>query len=288
MRTLLALLTLCFFGLVFGASNPPTPSNTAGSTQKQEQAGKNNAPTYEETKVGQPPSFVINVSASAPANGQAARQAEQENAKSSYEWLIAYSTLALAVITAALAVFTAFLWKSTATLVGDAQKTSSKELRAYVAVEKIEFVKGNLSVFYKNFGQTPANICTLLCTMSLVAAVTPERTNPQMVHPRQARQQRTEIRASISLNQMFNVKGDIEYADVFERKWRTRFSFECALVDLGGDRGLMLTFIPSESGNYEEQISLKCASSNWSKACRWARCAWVWCSRRPRFSRTTE
>jgi hypothetical protein len=113
MRTLIAavLLALCSGGMVFAASQPPTPSSGNGVEQQDakpakyeikpppQQPGSENAPLF------------VRVVPTEPSEAEARHKQYEHHEKPTLDRWLTWGTVGLAVITAALSVFTFLLWK---------------------------------------------------------------------------------------------------------------------------------------------------------------------------------
>lgn len=133
MKTILKfLLVLLITWPLSVASQEPSPSQRGSNRQEQNQASEiKKKPHYDQNGTnGTPP--VVKVIQSSRENGRPEKQSTQEQEKSFNDKLIAWGTVALAVITAFLALFTFRLWKSTGRLVISAEETAKRQLRAFI------------------------------------------------------------------------------------------------------------------------------------------------------------
>ena len=187
------------FALLLGfgasqASNPPAPTPSESKKQEQPKATERDQETSKDERGTKNEPLIIEILPADNADEIARRKSQHEEDKSFYDSLIAWATIALAVVTTGLAVFTGRLFYATNTMVKDAKATGERQaeemkesleianrsaqasertvktmegtaerrLRAYVAVETISinevFAGGTpyTEVRIKNFGQTPA------------------------------------------------------------------------------------------------------------------------------------
>lgn len=176
-----------------------------------------------------------------------------ENNKSINEELIAYGTLALAIVTAFLAWFTFRLWKATGKLVVGAENTAERQLRAYILHNNDEEMDHNggrikVTVRIKNFGQTPAH--KLRCWLFMgfykfpldvpLDAPDYEKGSLSTLGPTGIITQTIELPAALNQAE-FNavlkgegaiyVSGELYYFDVFNVERSTKFRF----VSTGND-----------------------------------------------------
>ena len=172
-----------------------------------------------------------------------------ENEKSFNEELIAYGTLALAIVTALLAWFTFHLWRATGKLVVGAER----QLRAYILHNNDEEMEHNggrikVTVRIKNFGQTPAHKLRSWLFIGLykfpldVPLDTPDYANGSLstLGPTGIITQSAELPAALNQAE-FNavlkgegaiyVSGELFYFDVFNVERSTKFRF----VSTGND-----------------------------------------------------
>ncbi len=140
------LMTTLLFsaGMAEAASNPPATATLYNGKQEQKKE------TDSDKRGTKDAPLVVEM---IPAH---------ENEKSFNEELIAYGTLALAIVTALLAWFTFRLWRATGKLVVGAENTAERQLRAYILHNNDEEMEHNggrikVTVRIKNFGQTPAH-----------------------------------------------------------------------------------------------------------------------------------
>jgi len=141
------------------------------------------------------------------------------------------------------------LWRATQRLVGGTEQTARRQLRAYVAVERISFVirrmhigshvigmvdpnqiTGNLALHPKNYGETPAFDVSIHCLVSLagVSQISPDESlvGRQMLHPGMTYEQPIEHGiAGNAYEFSFGVFGHIVYRDIFRRWYRTNFCY---------------------------------------------------------------
>lgn len=158
-RAIVAVAFLIVWGSV--QSEPPSPS-PAKSAEHPQAETKNSQQSAEEDKRGTdeaPP--VVEMNPSNDTDETTERQRATEDKKAFNDQMVAYATVALAVITLGLAIFTWRLWNATSNLVRNAEITSEKQLRAYLLVKRAYAKRKAEGVFMatvelQNFGQTPA------------------------------------------------------------------------------------------------------------------------------------
>lgn len=126
------LLVLLIAWPVYAQSQPPSPSQRGSNGQEQKQASEiKKKPHYDQRGTNNTP-LVVKVIQSIRENGRTEKQSTHEQEQSFNDKLIAWGTVALAVITAFLALFTFRLWKSTGRLVISAEETAKRQLRAFI------------------------------------------------------------------------------------------------------------------------------------------------------------
>jgi hypothetical protein len=114
------------------ASQEPSPSQRESNRQEQTQASEiKKKPHYDQSRTNDTPP-VVKVIQSSRENRRPEKQSAQKQEESFNDKLIAWGTVALAVITAFLALFTFRLWKSTGRLVISAEETAKRQLRAFI------------------------------------------------------------------------------------------------------------------------------------------------------------
>lgn len=174
MLRFLMVALLLSSGMVGATPNPTLAPRESGKQEKQ-QSVEPKKDTYSDQRGTEDAPFVVEVIATRISDETAKQQAAHEHEKFFNEKLIAYGTVALAVVTALLALFTFRLWKSTGKLVVGAEKTAERQLRAYAMVPRItiknikrqdRIVDQFVFIAVKNFGQTPATDCTYWVELS--------------------------------------------------------------------------------------------------------------------------
>ena len=214
--------------------------------------------------------IVIEVLPSKDAATRSDARERHEDKKVSYDSLIAYATVALALVTSALAYFTLRLWHSTKNLVEDAEGTTKKQLRAYVAMDildfpsasnlrppmpNVEIVWSSLIIRPTNYGQTPAHQLTIWKHMVQGAPGNYEHqrllVDEQMLHPTQGYSVDVRLPEGLTSETFasWSIYGRFVYRDIFDQWWVTKFCYMCA-----GKNG----FVPQgpynkESGPYESK-----------------------------------
>lgn len=155
------LFLFCGVGIC-AESQPPTPSGLKSIQEKQASAKHSNQITNTEQNVRLVNPITVSILPGPDAETKTATQEKNEEKKTFNDRLIAWSTVFLALVTTALAIFTAFLWKSTNRLVGSAEDTAQRQLRAYINISggrvlNIDDPQNRIfRLDIKNFGQTPA------------------------------------------------------------------------------------------------------------------------------------
>jgi hypothetical protein len=125
MRVLIWVVLLAMY--TGALSQQPTPRTAKGGQQPQTQS-KNAEPAAAKDERGTE-QFPIIVKALPSEHTYTKTQSEQqhEEEKATYDRLVAYSTVALAVITFFLALYTAKLWKATVNLGKDAKEAAARQ-----------------------------------------------------------------------------------------------------------------------------------------------------------------
>lgn len=163
MRIFLAVVIMFLSGLAIAQSQPAVQVPAKGSSQPQTKPEKiHHESTKDLREINESP-LVVDIPPAPNTEKLAERKNEQENEKSSLDRLIAWSTVALAVITFFLALFTAKLWKSTGDLAKGAEDTAKRQLRAYLSAQpnyifsfdSTKLVEIKFTIV--NHGQTPAS-----------------------------------------------------------------------------------------------------------------------------------
>lgn len=162
MRAFLLIVVLSVCGYSFAESEPPIPTPTESGKREQTPLPKAKYEATKNLRGTHDSPFVVDILPVPNADKIAERKSEQENEKSTLDGLIAWSTIALAVITFFLALFTACLWASTKKLVTGAEDTAQRQLRAYLSITPAGLEKINPNEMFHfrftclNGGQTPA------------------------------------------------------------------------------------------------------------------------------------
>lgn len=157
-RYFLLIQMLLLASLAFGQGN-----REKGGFQQKEKTKQTQTAADENKKSAQQPSVSVTVNPTVTTSKEPSEETgATENRSSPWELVTSLSTAVLALITAVLAYFTFSLWRATGKLVSDAEKTSKRELRAYIGIGGGEvFVLPNKilrgAVEIKNFGETPAH-----------------------------------------------------------------------------------------------------------------------------------
>lgn len=145
MHALLGIMVLAFSLSCFAQSNPPAETPSVGTGQEQQPAGQPNPISKADERSTESSRFVIQ---SIPAiktehQPQTYLERQHEETKTMNEALVAYSTIALAVITFFLVVVTGILarytyrlWKETKNLASDAKNASDRQFNSQVAAER--------------------------------------------------------------------------------------------------------------------------------------------------------
>ena len=108
-------------------SNPPSPAPPESKQQEQAKTGERNQRASKEERGSHTSPLIVEVLPPKGADETAKQQHEYEYAKSFYDRLIAWATVALAIVTIGLAVFTALLWLATYRLAQDAKQTATRQ-----------------------------------------------------------------------------------------------------------------------------------------------------------------
>ena len=242
--------------LTFGPANGPAASAAEAASKKdvehsaevksdeQVEAQSSSAADSNKTKSG------LNAKKAISYNDKHDRERDPEQS-----WMKKIWTDPVAIFTGLLFFATLALWYSTFRLGVGTDDTSRRQLRAYIAVDRIWFVScremtqqmpentqpltispftDDLMVSIANYGQTPAHD----------VEIWHESTNnigddfaypfkgpypmvaPQMLHPTQINKICLESGGRrIRFNTQFYVYGRILYRDIYDRWWRTTFSY---------------------------------------------------------------
>jgi len=159
MRYLLLIQMLLLTSIAFGQGNIEK-----GGLQQKEKARQTQTTPDENKKSTQQPPVSVTVNPTVTTSKEPSEETETTEKKSSpWEMVTGISTASLAIITFTLAFFTYSLWKATGKLVSDAEKTSKRELRAYIGMGgggevfllPNKILRGVVEI--KNFGETPAH-----------------------------------------------------------------------------------------------------------------------------------
>ncbi|MFA4828332.1 MAG: hypothetical protein WC855_03380 [Thermodesulfovibrionales bacterium] len=150
------LISLIMPWSINAQSNPPSPTSLEGTRAPQTQLNvKQNYFTDNQQGIKNFPVFV-KIIPSETEQEKTNRERDYQDEKMSLDWIMAYSTLALACITGLLAMFTFWLWRANIKLI----KSSRVQERAYLigggpAVNKREDTS---MITIHNVGKTPGFI----------------------------------------------------------------------------------------------------------------------------------
>lgn len=151
------LLVLLIISPAYAQSQEPSPSPFKNIQEPKAKAKEIYNKTDSNQRGTDKSPIVVKIIPADTANIQIQNEAQNTSRKSFYDKLVAWSTVALAIITAILAFYTYRLWSAT-------KKTAKRQLRAYVFMKLEDGVKMfydangclNAPLIIKNFGQTPA------------------------------------------------------------------------------------------------------------------------------------
>ncbi len=245
-----SVIAVC--ALLFSLSALSVDKLEKGSKQ-QEQKSEQSKPTTENYKNVPEHSSVrditITVSPTFAAGNESGDKGENKKDVSNWEALTGISTAMLAVITGLLAYFTYWLWTSTSNLVRESKDTARKELRAYVALYKVEFLpesyatpsgqnlltgslSDDLSVTVKNYGRTPSFDTSIRCrsttsepnNLELLEVGNHPGVGRQMFHPNQDFRVTIKETNSPRHNKKGWVWGHFVYRDIFGQGGEPIFS----------------------------------------------------------------
>lgn len=213
---------------------------------------KDDAKDQHPVTVTLPASINANITGNLEVKSETHQTNEHEHWYSNPDFYVATFTGFLVFVTGVLAFFTLKLWRSTRKLVRGADKTSRKELRAYVALEAIyprdprmPLSEHSLKVRVRNFGSTPAHHMTIW--FKFIEEIPPEIgfdpiysandkvSEPQMLNPRQEFN-RVVTKNFVFFGELNKARGDdmgenyvygrVIYKDIFDDWWGTCFCFE--------------------------------------------------------------
>jgi hypothetical protein len=241
MRILIAALLIFISGIAASKGHPTVEPQKAETTAQKEQPGTDKNP------------LTVKVLPLEDAHEQAEKAEHHRQEKANEDWWLTKSTIWLAAWTTILAIFTFCLWLATRNLVREDQDTAKRELRAYVALEKMSFEgagSDTLVLGIKNFGQTPAQDVLLYFNYSVPR---PQHGIGESMGPFKGRQM---LHPGMGVNfspaspescEYFWYWGHITYRDIFNRWWRTNFCYSHSPVtDFTPD-----TFDPTGAHNNE-------------------------------------
>lgn len=180
MHALLGIMVLAFSLSCFAQSNPPAETPSVGTGQQQQQAGHPNPNSKADERGTKSSPFVIQSIPVLKTEHQTYIESQHEETKAMNEAFVAYSTVALAVITLFLVVVTGILarytyrlWEETKTLAIDAKNASDRQFNSQVAAERgyvkvlhltpgVRIQEGEKSFLVdfeiKNWGRTPVHV----------------------------------------------------------------------------------------------------------------------------------
>lgn len=149
MRHILAFLLALGIGVAYSQQPVPTKPVQGNSPEKQTKTCDPNSGNKECAATG---GITINVAPSQNVQIPPAPKAEQHDKEAPPEWWLIIPTWLLAVFTAGVFGYTVVLALATKKLVGDAQVTSKRELRAYVGmiVGEIPDIRGTSATYGKD------------------------------------------------------------------------------------------------------------------------------------------
>lgn len=255
MRAFLLVVALSVCGYSFAESLPLSPA-PCNNSQKEQTKFNNCKKTTKDLRGTAESPFVVNVLPPQNADLETASKNRQEDEKATNDRIIAYATVALAVVTLFLAIFTWRLWNSTSELVKGADKTAEMQLRAYVCFAGAEITGAGTEtaqgvVLIKNCGKTPARNVTVSATASALNTLDKIVFNPTPAGPNSSRLDiapdvsgsrniplntiigdQGKFAAFMSGSRVLYIYGEILYTDVFAKDRKTKFRLK-----IGGDAG---------------------------------------------------
>ncbi len=245
-RCLLMFALLFSSGLVWAASDQPTPGAGEQSEAKHSQPTKQEprpATNQRGSESVPPVAKVIPPQDAQPKpDGTPYKHVHEPHP----DWWTIVPTILLAFFTLGLFIYTARLWGATGELVREAKDTARKELRAYVCMAELKVIgptevvsERRLSVRMRNLGKTPSINTTIRATITIAEPLheidDPGKPvsfglNPQMIYPGKSYDTKFLLDKDILLAvfgmRPFYVYGHIDYEDIFLECWRTRFCWE--------------------------------------------------------------
>ena len=257
-RTFLVMAIILLSGWSSASSNPPIATPDKSSNFSQRISIQEKAESIKDQRVIQQSSLIENIPPERKVETISERQSEKDDGKFVPEWLTAWATIFLAVITLFLALFTAWLWRATNRLVEGSERTAKTQLRAYVAPDRGYFrvAKNSLraEIEIRNTGLTMAKEVSIQVHFfpewrhivskgnNVYVTTTQERPGKGLFMPKAvwgfhqdielSDEELDRIRYGID---KITVTGTIGYVDMFDVPRRTIFNFVNGKIDLGED-----------------------------------------------------
>ena len=233
---------------VVAAASQPAPNHTITYQQPKPPEPAESASANERDTKQLPLVVEVKAMPERTQEERADQAAERHDKADTDRWLVRLTAI-LAVATALLVIATGFLWNATKQLVGGAEDTAKRQLRAYVFVGEAEIIHAGTNMVeaaikIKNFGQTPAYDVTISTAAQAFNIPGDIAFAPTPVGPDSSRfvfGPGAEGRHSIPLHTLIGepeamsglkagegalyVYGEIRYRDTFRRQVGTRFRF---------------------------------------------------------------
>ena len=163
---------LTIVGVVFAASNPPSPTPAKAARQPQAKASEEQAKAEPDKRATQEQPAVVELLKAPVIKVETTDKTEKHRDYTDHEWWLVYLTAALAATTLGLAIYTAKLYRSTKKIAGDAETAASNSValtrateRAYIKMSHklpgLRYSEGHSVTFgveYRNWGRTPGTI----------------------------------------------------------------------------------------------------------------------------------
>lgn len=247
----LLVLSLNIASVALADSNPPSASAEAHQQSEEEDPGQKNRSTTKQLGTLESP-LVIETARLAPTD----QERPERDSKFLTDWLVAGSTIWLAIVTTLLAIYTYKLWSS-------ADKNVAKQLRAYISVLPGPFTEQTSETKYvafprmRNSGLTPARHVR---TVGLMDILSIHPSNDDFALPKVNASLSSAIGSQGDLNivvvpdrwftandisafkrpdaqQRIFIWGRVEYQDIFDNAFFTNFCFY--MIWEGGKPGWM-------------------------------------------------
>jgi len=211
-----------------------------------------------------PPTLNTDVTGKLEIKTQAQQPNHYENWYSNPDVYVAVFTGFLVLVTGILATYTWCLWKSTKKLVKESRKDARRDLRAYVAIKADGLSCGSTPTMrIVNFGKTPAHRVSITAGISR-NAIFIDKSKKHIIVQGHLLSPTNHFAANLiqetppiptGHNDSFCIFGEIDYTDVYLRRWRTNFIWEWGNHgEVNGEGGSKHNWWPHHTGNNEEYL----------------------------------